>query len=329
MIYQHEAFMHRCLQLAQLGAGKVSPNPLVGCVIVHEGKIIGEGFHRQYGQAHAEVNAIHSVTEKHLLEEATVYVSLEPCAHFGKTPPCADLLIQHKVKRVVIAHLDPFPQVSGKGAERLRAAGIEVISGILEPEARKVNCRFLTAIEKQRPYVILKWAQSADGFLDKNRQSEEQGVNWITHWPAQQMVHLWRSQEDAILVGGRTAWIDNPKLTVRHVAGKNPTRFVVQGKEKLPTELSIFSDDAPTHILTGNGPKEWLAAMIAQGVQSVIVEGGQRILQRFINEGLWDEARVFTGTTYFHEGLSAPTLDAKEVSQTMVGKDNLSLFFAA
>lgn len=325
---QHETFMHRCLQLAQLGAGRVSPNPMVGCVVVHNQSIIGEGFHAQFGKAHAEVNAINSVSDKSLLAESTVYVSLEPCAHFGKTPPCADLLVQHNVKQVVVALLDPFPQVSGKGIQRLRAAGIEVITGILEKEARQINRRFLTSIEKNRPYVILKWAASADGFIDRFREPESRGVNWITEWPAQQMVHLWRTQEDAILVGGQTALIDNPQLTARHVHGKKPLRAVVKGKEDLPSDLALFSTDAETLILHGSQPSEWLQLLHAKGIQSVIVEGGQRILQAFIDAQLWDEARVFTGQPFFNQGLSAPVLTVQETSHTFVGNDRLSLFFA-
>jgi diaminohydroxyphosphoribosylaminopyrimidine deaminase/5-amino-6-(5-phosphoribosylamino)uracil reductase len=324
----HERFMQRCLQLAQLGAGHVSPNPMVGCVIVHEGKVIGEGYHRQYGQAHAEVNAIHNVSNKSLLAESTVYVSLEPCAHFGKTPPCADLLIQHNVKQVVIAHLDPFPQVSGKGVERLRAAGIEVITGVLEKEARQINRRFLTSIEKKRPYILLKWAKTADGFMDRVREPQSHGVNWITEWPAQQMVHLWRTQEDAILVGAQTAIIDNPKLTARHVHGKNPLRAVVKGKEDLPSDLALFSTDAETLVLSGAQPSQWMHELHSKGIQSVIVEGGQRILQAFIDAQLWDEARVFTAQHSFNQGLSAPTLPVEETSHTFVGNDRLSLFFA-
>jgi len=325
----HLPFMKRAIDLAEKGLGSVAPNPTVGCVIVHNQLIIGEGYHQQYGGAHAEVNAVRSVTNHDLLSEATVYVTLEPCAHFGKTPPCANLLIEKKVKKVVVAVVDPFPQVSGKGIQMLLDAGIEVETGIMEKEARFQNRRFLTYIEKKRPYVILKYAQSADRFIDINRNKNEKGIHWITEFPAQQLVHLWRSQEPGILVGGQTVLNDNPSLTVRHVSGKNPSRFVVTGSQTMPTDAAIFSEEAPTFILPSElrSPESWLSFVAEKGIQSIIVEGGSRILQAFIEANLWDEARVFTGQHNIVDGLKAPLIPQAPNQNLLIGNDQLHLYF--
>lgn len=323
--------MQRALDLAEKGLGNVAPNPLVGCVIVHNDRIIGQGYHQQYGKAHAEVNAIRSVSEPELLKESTVYVTLEPCAHFGKTPPCANLLIEKQVKKVVVAVKDPFPQVSGKGIEMLLQAGIEVVTGVLEKEARFQNRRFLTAIEKNRPYVILKWAQSADGFMDIDRTAQQKGVHWITELPAQRLVHLWRTQEPGIAVGGNTVLVDNPSLTARHVEGKQPTRFVFEGQQSIPANANIFSADSETYII----PKEmrqvneWLDFIHQKGIQSVIIEGGSRILNAFISSDLYDEARVFTGKTTLNSGLKAPSLPLHSSQQLTIGNDQLNLYYNA
>ena len=323
--------MQRAIELAENGLGHVAPNPLVGCVIVHNDLIIGQGFHQKYGKAHAEVNAIHSVAQPELLPESTVYVTLEPCAHFGKTPPCANLLIEKKVKKVVVAVKDPFPQVSGKGIEMLLKAGIEVVTGVLEKEARFQNRRFLTAIEKNRPYVILKWAQSSDGFMDIDRSDNQKGIYWITEEPAQRLVHLWRTQEPGIAVGGNTVLIDNPSLTARHVIGNQPTRFVFEGKQSIPNDANIFSKDSETYIV----PKEmrevneWLSFIHQKGIQSVIIEGGARILNAFISANLFDEARIFTGKTILSAGLVAPSLPLLPAQQLAVGNDQLTIYYNA
>ena len=232
-----EFFMRRAMELATLGLGKVSPNPLVGCVVVHDNKIIGEGWHKLYGSAHAEVNAIDSVIDKNLLQESTVYVNLEPCSHYGKTPPCADLLVSHKVKRVVIANVDPNPKVAGTGINKLMEAGIEVGRGVLEEKGNDLNKRFFCAFRKQRPYVILKWAETADGFIAR----ENYDSKWISNEFSRQLVHKWRSEEDAILVGKNTALYDNPKLNVRNWTGRDPIRVVIDHNLSLPEELELMS----------------------------------------------------------------------------------------
>jgi diaminohydroxyphosphoribosylaminopyrimidine deaminase/5-amino-6-(5-phosphoribosylamino)uracil reductase len=237
-----EQWMLRAFALAEKGMGRVSPNPLVGCVIVHNQKIIGEGWHRRYGEAHAEVNAVAAVADHALLQHSTVYVNLEPCAHHGKTPPCADMLIDKRVKAVVIANTDPNPLVNGRGIERLRAAGISVAAGVLEAEGRNLNRRFFTFMEQQRPYVILKWAQTEDGFIAKENYESK----WISNEWSRQWVHRWRTEEDAVLVGARTAACDNPQLNVRDWTGRDPVRVVIDRHLKLPPTLHLFSGPQPT-----------------------------------------------------------------------------------
>lgn len=317
--------MRRCIELARLGTGNVAPNPLVGAVVVHEGKIIGEGFHQRFGEAHAEVNALNAVEDKTLLRKATIYVSLEPCAHFGKTPPCADLLVQTGVKKVVIGCKDTFSKVSGKGIEKLKKAGIEVVLGVLENECRELNKRFFTFHERQRPYVILKWAQSKDGFLDRIRTDDERQINWISSPETKVLVHKWRSEEQSILVGRKTAQNDNPTLTVREVSGNNPLRIIIDSQLQLDTSSNVFSDEAPTLIFNRIksekiGTVEWvkivetsteliLAELYRRNIQSIFVEGGSRTLQYFIFGNVWDEARVIVGNTEFHEGTKAPSIN--------------------
>ena len=319
-----ERFMQRCIDLARLGQGYVAPNPMVGAVVVYNGKIIGEGYHHKFGAAHAEVEAIQSVKEQQLLAEATVYVSLEPCAHVGKTPPCADLLIEKHVKKVVIGCVDSFSKVSGKGIERLKNAGIEVVVGILEKECRELNKRFFTFHEKQRPYVILKWAQSKDGFLDKLRRNDEKGVHWISSPETKALVHKWRSEEQSILVGRKTVQNDNPTLTVREFSGENPIRILIDSQLQLKSEYNIFSDEAPTIVFNRIkndkvGSVEWikiaetdtqliLDELYKRNIQSVFVEGGSRTLQYFIFGNVWDEARVIVGNTNLLEGTKAPVI---------------------
>lgn len=299
--------MLRALELAQLGVGAVSPNPRVGCVIVAVGRIIGEGWHQKYGEAHAEVNAVCSVADQSLLKGSTVYVNLEPCSHFGKTPPCADLLVQHQVKRVVISNLDVNPLVAGKGIEKLRSAGIEVLTGMLEQQGEDLNQRFFTFIKKQRPYIILKWAQTADGFLARSNFDSK----WISNQYSRQLVHKWRSEEDAVLVGTSTAAHDNPSLTVRDWSGRNPKRIVIDRFLRLPETLHLFDHSVETicynlikqeeksHLVFAKlGEKEFIKDLVndlyARNIQSVIIEGGAQTLQLFLDGGWWDEARVFT-----------------------------------
>jgi len=331
--------MRRALELAESGRGFVSPNPMVGCVIVHEDQIIGEGFHEIYGGPHAEVNAINAIKNPELLSESTAYVSLEPCAHWGKTPPCANLLVEKGLKKVVIGALDSNPLVGGKGVEILRKAGIEVVTGVLEREARLQNRRFFTQIEKKRPYVILKWAQSKDGFVARSDYSSK----WISNARGRQLVHKWRAEEDAILVGKNTARYDNPSLTVRDWTGKNPLRLVIDPNLELPENLNLFDQIVPTvcynivksektdnlefvKLKPGFELKEILADLNSRKIQSLIVEGGSFVLNKFIEEGLWDEARVFTGPTEFGEGISAPNLNLIPTETLSIQEDSLRIY---
>jgi diaminohydroxyphosphoribosylaminopyrimidine deaminase/5-amino-6-(5-phosphoribosylamino)uracil reductase len=328
--------MLRALELAQLGVGAVSPNPIVGCVIVADGRIIGEGWHQKYGEAHAEVNAICSVSDQNLLKSSTVYVNLEPCSHFGKTPPCADLLVQHQVKRVVISNLDVNPLVAGKGIEKLRSAGIEVLTGMLEQQGEDLNQRFFTFIKKKRPYIILKWAQTADGFLARANNDSK----WISNTLSRQLVHKWRSEEDAVLVGTSTAAHDNPSLTVRDWSGRNPKRVVIDRFLRLPKTLHLFDQSAETicynllkqeeksHLFfTKLNEKDFIKDLVsdlyARNIQSVIVEGGAQTLQLFLEGGWWDEARVFTSRQTFTEGVKAPMMEAIIDKSELVLDDEL------
>lgn len=339
--------MRRCLELAQLGLGRVSPNPMVGALVVVEDRIIGEGWHQQYGGPHAEPNAITDVWSKHenaaeLLQRATVYVTLEPCSHHGKTPPCADLLIKHQVKTVVVACRDPFEQVNGKGIAKLKDAGIEVIEGVLEKEAIFLNRRFFTRVKEHRPYVILKWAQTADGYFAPIGGKQQ----WITGTLAKTLVHQWRSQEDAVLVGAKTALIDNPQLTVRHWHGRNPKRIVLDKKGSLPSHLHVFDQQAETLVFNEEKadwqdhlkyialeqfdwylPQKILYQLHLMDVQSLIIEGGMKTLQLFIDAGLWDEARILQAPDYWLEGLSAPRLKALPASVQVIGKDTLTTYY--
>lgn len=336
-------FMQRCLQLAKMGMGNVAPNPMVACVIVLNARIIGEGFHQKYGEAHAEVNALARVEDKSLLKDSTLYVSLEPCAHFGKTPPCADLIIKHEIKRVVIATTDSFSEVAGKGIEKLKAAGCDVEVGLMQEEARELNKRFFTFHEKKRPYVILKWAQSADAYFDVIRKPGEKGVNWISDPATKKLVHLWRSQEMAILVGSSTVLNDNPTLTTREVDGKSPLRIVLDPDGLCPANSEVFNADAPTILFT-NSNKKWpdrvrivslgekfsvreiLNKLYELNVQSIMVEGGAFTLNSFIKNELWDEARVINGSSYLAEGVPAPSLHKKPFLVQEYSTDKIAWF---
>lgn len=293
--------MQRALQLAEIGRGNVSPNPMVGCVIVHNDLIIGEGWHRKYGDWHAEVNAVESVVDKNLLSEATVYVTLEPCSHFGKTPPCADLLVKHQVKKVVICNFDLNPLVAGKGIKKLQDAGIEVVTGVLEGKGRELNARFFTVIEKSRPYVILKWAETIDGFIAGENFEQVKISNTLSH----KLSHKWRSEEDAIMVGTNTALYDNPQLNVRNWTGRNPIRIVIDRNNRLPQNLHLFDGSVKTIILKKTLQLDELQK---EKIQSVIIEGGATLLQSFINENIFDEIRVFRSKKQLYKGILAPFL---------------------
>jgi diaminohydroxyphosphoribosylaminopyrimidine deaminase / 5-amino-6-(5-phosphoribosylamino)uracil reductase len=332
----HEIYMHRCLQLAQLGAGSVAPNPMVGAVLVHDDKIIGEGYHRLYGGPHAEPNCIASVREDelHLIDKSTLYVSLEPCAHFGKTPPCADLVIRSKIPRVVIGVRDPFTEVNGKGIEKLMAAGVQVEVGILEQQCRELNKRFFTFHTQHRPYLILKWAQTLDGKV----ANQDYSRLLISNEHTNRLVHKWRGEEAAIAIGTNTALFDDPELTTRLAPGANPIRIVVDMDLRLPKSLNLFDTltttivfntkehNLPLQKISANELKQIgvgyyqvtedvslvhqvTNALYSMGIQSVLIEGGPYLLQSFIDEGVWDEARIITNEELVSgTGLSAPTL---------------------
>lgn len=319
--HSHEIYMKRALELAKNGSGQVSPNPLVGCVIVHQGKIIGEGWHKKYGQAHAEVNAITSVNDKSLLKESTLYVNLEPCSHTGKTPPCADLIISHQVQKVVIANRDSNPLVAGTGVRKLRQAGIIVIPDVMSREGYALNNRFFTYMEKKRPHIILKWAETADGFIARKNNDSK----WISDEYSRQLVHKWRAEEDAVLVASGTAWYDNPFLNVRDWTGRDPVRIVIDRYLKLGSNQHLFDQKQPTicynlvkHDVSDvlqfvQLPKDnFLDLMIRdlheRRIQSVIIEGGGQLLHSFIQAKLWDEARIFVSPTLFGAGVPAPQI---------------------
>jgi diaminohydroxyphosphoribosylaminopyrimidine deaminase/5-amino-6-(5-phosphoribosylamino)uracil reductase len=334
-----ELFMRRAFELAQLGAGSVSPNPLVGCVIVLDQKVIGEGWHQKYGEAHAEVNAINSVKDKSVLKNCVVYVNLEPCSHHGKTPPCADLLIEHKVKKVVIANYDSNPLVGGKGIHKLQEAEIAVVTGVLEKEGRELNKRFFTYFEKQRPYIILKWAQTADGFVAQENYESK----WISNDFSRQLVHRWRSEEDAILVGTKTAAHDNPTLNVRDWTGRNPVRIVIDRFLRLSTSLHVFDKKQKTicynllkheehqnlilvRLDEGNFVEQLLEDLFRKKIQSVIIEGGSLTLSLFLQKKLWDEIRVFQSTRVFGRGIKAPEIHESLSTQEAISTDTLKIY---
>lgn len=336
-----ELYMQRCLQLAQLGAGKVSTNPLVGCIVVHNGIIIGEGYHHAYGQAHAEVNAINAVADKSILPQSTLFVTLEPCAHYGKTPPCADLITTHQLQRVVIGTTDTFSLVAGKGIEKLKNAGIEVTVGVLENECRYQNRRFFCFNEKKRPYVLLKWAQTADGFIGRlpNENDLDKG---ISNAETNIWVHRLRTEEDAILVGKNTALRDNPSLTARLWQGKNPTRVLIDRKLEVPKTFNIFKDDARVIVFNETTEQEdghvhyskisfeqplipqVLDGLYKKNIQSVLVEGGAATLQQFIDARLWDEAFVITSSKTWGHGIKAPQINGTVLTTQTIGNDTIT-----
>ena len=321
-----EKFMARCIELARGGEGNTAPNPMVGAVIVHNGKIIGEGFHRKCGEAHAEVNAVGSVGDETLLRDSTIYVSLEPCSHYGKTPPCAELIIKKGIPRVVVGTLDPFPEVSGRGVRMLREAGVEVVTGVLEKEARALNPAFMTFQILKRPYIYLKWAQSADGFMDAHREAASVPPVLLSSAETLRRVHRLRSEVAAIMVGTRTAVLDNPSLTVRHWAGKSPVRVVLDQTLKLPADAHLLDGAVRTLVFTaceaGSRPNveyvridfgqevlpQVLQYLYEQKLDSLMVEGGAALLGSFLGAGLWDEAWVETAPAVLGSGVKAPAV---------------------
>jgi len=338
-------FMTRCIDLARCAEGMTYPNPLVGSVIVHNGVIIGEGCHMRAGEAHAEVEAINSVKKKNLLGESTLYVNLEPCSHFGRTPPCADRIVNEGIKRIVIGCADTSAKVSGRGIARLREAGREVIAGVLEEESRWLNRRFFTFHEKSRPYIILKWAESSDGFIDIER---EEGVNieptWITGKSERVLVHRWRAGEQAILAGGKTLRADNPQLNVRLWKGHDPLRLILTASGLADGDLKVFNDNGTNIVFTFNenisfnnselvvlerdisSAHQVVLFLFGKGIQSLIVEGGTDTINHFVDEGLWDEARIFTGSTSFGGGVRAPARKGRHLRAEKFGNSTLDLY---
>lgn len=327
MVEVENKYMARCISLARGGAGCVAPNPMVGAVVVHQGKVIGEGYHRKYGEAHAEVNAIASVRDESLLKEATMYVSLEPCSHYGKTPPCAELIIRKQIPRVVIGCLDPFPEVSGRGVRMLREAGVEVVTGVMEKEAWELNRVFMTFQEKRRPYIYLKWAQSADGFMDRLRTDNSSPAVVLSSPETMRRVHRLRADVAAIMVGTQTALLDNPSLTVRHWAGKSPVRVVLDRTLRIPSHYHLFDGTVKTLVFTAADAisrenVEYVTIDFSQPVlpqvmhelyirklNSLMVEGGATLLGHFLKEGLWDQMLVETAPVSLESGVKAPDLD--------------------
>ena len=340
----HEKYINRCLELAKNGLGKTYPNPLVGSVIVYKDQIIGEGWHQKAGSAHAEVNAINSVVDKYLLKKTTIYVSLEPCSHFGKTPPCSDLIIARDIKKVVIGAVDPFAEVAGRGIKKLMEAGCKVQVGILEKQCQELNKRFFTFHQKQRPYIILKWAQTANGYIAPKFQEKREPV-WISNQYSKQLVHKWRSEEQAILVGTSTAIADNPKLNTRLWQGTNPVRAVIDRSLKIPKQSALLDGSIKTLVFTEkeqvsenknlifeqlnfseNLPSQICNKLYQHNLQSVIIEGGAQTLQHFIEANLWDEARVFTGPIEFQQGVKSPKFSGKVLAEKTITTDKLKMY---
>ncbi|HIX55682.1 MAG TPA: bifunctional diaminohydroxyphosphoribosylaminopyrimidine deaminase/5-amino-6-(5-phosphoribosylamino)uracil reductase RibD [Candidatus Sphingobacterium stercoripullorum] len=341
-------FMQRCLDLAKLGAGTVSPNPMVGCVIVYEDRIVAEGYTAPYGGNHAEVQAILQLENKYgsegaknILQKADVYVSLEPCSHVGKTGACAVLLASYKPKHVYVACLDPNKKVNGKGIAILKEANIPCTVGLLEEEAQWLNRRFFTQIQKSRPYIILKWAQTQNNFIAPKGDDQQ----WISNKASVQLVHKWRAEEDAILVGRNTAVIDNPSLTTRHWEGKNPIRILIDKNLSVEETSNIFDAEAKTIVFNAlkfdqRENVSWIELenfdlylaetimyqLFLMDVQSIIIEGGSKTLKKFIDANLWDEARVFTSTKSWKDGIEAPQLHGKIIQTQAVGDDTLDLW---
>jgi diaminohydroxyphosphoribosylaminopyrimidine deaminase/5-amino-6-(5-phosphoribosylamino)uracil reductase len=333
--------MQRALQLARLGAGWVAPNPMVGAVLAQGERVLAEGWHQHYGGPHAEVECLRAFGNGPIPDDAVLYVTLEPCSHHGKTPPCADLVIERGIKKVVVAHEDPFPDVSERGIKKLRAAGIEVIMGLDEDEARWTNRRFLTSVEQKRPYIILKWASSADGFLDQYPR-HERGVQRISTAATDVLVHRWRSEEQAIMVGSRTVVNDDPSLTARHVEGRQPLRIVLDRAGTTPSVSKVFDGSSATLLFTATERSDLhaeqcilatdsealdqvLSELDRRGIRSLLVEGGAELLSHFLRLGLWDEARVIRGTPIFGQGTKAPELSGSAFCSFAADKDSIAI----
>ncbi len=351
----HEKYIKRCIELAKNGLGTTAPNPMVGCVIVFDGCIIGEGCTSAYGGNHAEVNAIGNVRDKSLLPKSTLYVSLEPCNHFGKTPPCTDLIISTGINRIVIGILDPHEKVAGKGVKKLKDSGCDVVVGVLEQECYELNKRFFTFHTKKRPYIILKWAESVDGFLAPLRKSGEAVKPvWVSNRYSRQLVHKWRSEEQAILVGTNTVLEDNPNLTTRHWKGGSPVRVVLDKNLRIPKDFSVWDGEVKTIFLVDKEMKgerlkikskktkeniifekidfssgvaqQICRVLYKHNLQSVIIEGGKQTLETFINADLWDETRVFSGSTTFKKGLKVPEFSGKLINDEKIVGDVLRVY---
>lgn len=338
----HKRYMQRCIELAGMGLGQVAPNPMVGAVLVCGGEIISEGFHGKYGEAHAEVNALQKVKDSALLARSTLYVNLEPCSHHGKTPPCSALIISKKIPRVVIANSDPNPLVAGSGIRQLKKAGVEVITGVLQNEGAHLNRRFFTAHLNKRPFIILKWAQTAGGIM---APFHAQGIRWISNESSRRLVHIWRSEEQAILTSVNTVMNDNPQLTVRKIRGRNPVKVVIDPTLKLDHHYRIFQGSTPVLVfnsindstkgnvqnikIKGRG-REFLLHLLQKlmelEVHSLLVEGGSVTLNSFLESGLWDEARVFTGKVNFDKGIPAPAINRKADREMHVDGDLLEIY---
>ncbi|TVZ53254.1 bifunctional diaminohydroxyphosphoribosylaminopyrimidine deaminase/5-amino-6-(5-phosphoribosylamino)uracil reductase RibD [Dokdonia sp. Hel_I_53] len=325
----HNTYIKRCLELAKNGLPEAMPNPSVGAVLVYGDTIIAEGYTTAYGGSHAEVNCIAFAKANHpeKIEKSTLYVSLEPCSHYGKTPPCADLVIDSGIKKVVVGTLDPFAKVAGNGIKKLIQAGIDVTVGVLEAECYELNKRFFTFHKLNRPYIILKWAETIDGFIAPETRDAQNPV-WITNTYSRQLVHKWRAEEMGILVGGKTVLADNPSLTTRDWEGNSPVRIVIDTKGTLSKDLAIFDSSAKTIVLSESDPEKICELLFKEELQSVIIEGGAQTLQRFIDSNLWDEARVFVGQSHFKNGTKAPkrSSDFVRLSSESIKGDILNIY---
>jgi len=333
--------MKFALQLAEKGRGKVAPNPMVGCVIVKNDEVIAEGCHQKYGGPHAEVNAINSLPIDFDFTDCTLYVNLEPCSHYGKTPPCSDLIVSKKFKRVVVGNLDTNPLVAGKGIQKLKDADIEVSSGVINSEARELNKRFFWFHEKKQPYVILKWAETKDGFISREPLPANKEDNWITSAESKKLLHQWRAEEQAIMVGTNTVIVDDPELTTRLVDGNDPIRIIIDKDLKLPHALKVFSKSGNVIVVTskgvidednityckidfgGNFVNSLLNTLFELSIQSIIIEGGSTLLNSFIEAGVWNEARIFIGTKEFKNGIKAPVFNKANAEEFAIGADKL------
>ena len=337
----HEYFIDKCIILARKGALDVSPNPMVGCVIVNNGEIIGEGYHKEYGKNHAEVNAIHSVNDKSLLKNSILYVNLEPCCHHGKTPPCTDLIVKYNIPKVVIGCIDTFSKVSGQGIKKLKDNSVEVIYGVLEKECTELNKRFFCYHTKKRPYIILKWAKSKDNFIAPINQEKP---FWMTSEKSKKLVHSWRAEEDAILVGRKTVVADNPSLTVRMCEGKNPIRIIIDKELSLDKKSNVFDDQAETVVFNNiksaiidkttylkadfnNLNEVILNQLYNRDILSLIIEGGTITINSFIEKNLYDEIRVFTADKLLEKGINSPELpDINLIKTSIINNDKLEVY---